>query len=115
MAVKLMTTRKRASDTNDHNGYKKRSLIDFKTAMLIIAALTGGGMADLGVTFVKQNTVASNKIIIDKIDTKLDNYIQAHSKEEQLMDQKLNIILTDIKEDIQEIKTDMKKLRNGNK
>jgi len=110
----MIAPKKRSNDEEGDRSYKRRSLIDFKTAMLIVAALFGGGATDLGVSIVKEKIAEENKIRIEKNETRMEGYIISHDREETLRDLNLSNILETIKDDIKEIKQDVKKIKNGN-
>ena len=119
-----MIRKKRQSDPENDNSYKKRVLIDFKTILQLIIFLIGGGAAGTGLTYLTPTT-PQLEVKIHDVEKDLqshknsfNNYKEYQEREIDLQIQNIDIKLhavnnkiDDLKEDIKEIK---QLIRDGN-
>lgn len=117
------------------DGYEKRRAFDYKTMLVIMTALVGsGGVTGLISAFTDPNVKLGMRVdtiesavtqnttrAIRNYDT-IEAYIKTHEKEETLKDQivsgefeHLKDLLNEIKNDQEEIKQDLRAIRNGRK
>jgi len=120
-----MVDKRRRSDPDDSVEYKSRTFVDLRSVLLIIAALSGGSLTDLGLTYFKGGSSAPvverqvQKAVdgIEKNREYIDNYIKAHEAIEVQKDVNITNSLNDLKEDVNELKQDIRRverlIRNG--
>ena len=119
-----MVDKKRRSDSDDSDAYKQRTFVDLRSVMIIIAALSGGSITDLGVNYFKSEVTPTIEARVQKTESairaneeNLDEYISSHGRLEEEKDEHLKDKMDGIKEDIRELKGDVKEIerliRNG--
>jgi len=114
----------------DDSGYNKRRVFDIKTIIVIMTALFGSsGITGLTSYLTDPNIELQMKVSAieqeeklhyteitakaENQDTRMENYIKAHDNEVQLRQQLTDQEFEHIKELLQEIKTDVKSIKNG--
>ena len=111
---------------NGGGEYKARSVYErYKTIFVLIGALTGGTISGVGVKFYNMNEVNQTPARVELLEERMSSYMESQVREGVLKNLLIQNSLTNIKEDLMELKEENEKvnlkldaiedlIRNGN-
>jgi hypothetical protein len=95
----------RANDRGEE--FKQRSLYEkYKVIFVLIGAIGGGSVTGIGVKFYNTNEVNQTPARVEILEERVRSYTESHAREEALNDLLLNQKLTEIKDDLQDLKSE---------
>ena len=99
------TTVRAIDGEGDREEYKQRSVYErYKTIIVLVGALSGGGIAGVGVKFYNTNEVNETPARVERLQDRVSNYIDSHAREEALNKQLLMQSLGSLEKDLEELK-----------
>jgi len=111
-----MVDKRRRSDPDDNQDYKNRTFVDLRSVLLIVAALSGGSLTDLGLTYFKDTPPVVEMQLqravngIDRNREYIDSYIKSQEAIDAQKTITINNSLNEIKEDVSDLKEDLKRI-----
>ena len=111
--------RRRRSDSDEDRSYKNRKFVDLRSVLIIVAALSGGSLTNLGIDFAKENetNVAVERTIevessVRELRSSMEDYIKHHESEVAMKDKMLDEKLDDVKAELRIIRDNVEKIED---
>ena len=97
---------------NGGREYKARSVYErYKTIFVLIGALTGGTISGVGVKFYNTNEVNQTPARVERLEERMSSYMESQVREGVLKNLLIQNSLTNIKEDLMELKEENEKVK----